>query len=218
MKINTDGVLLAALLVSETPKRIIDIGTGTGVIALMLAQRFENAALTGIELDEKAVKTAKKNFSESSFLSRVEAYSGPFQSYFVAEQEPVDLIVSNPPFFIDALKSPNKQKEIAKHADMSFFDDLLLAAKTFLKQSGELWLILPPDTAQKVLIAAEKFDFHLHLMIRLKSFESSQEHRHIISLSKQKRQVHETQFVIYSGPGQYSAQYREALKDFFINF
>ena len=104
MKVNTDGVLLGVLAEAELPARILDIGTGTGVIALILAQRYASATITAVEIDENAAKTAGANFSQSVFNSRLQLFHSPFEVYFEENREnKFDLIVSNPPFFIVSL-------------------------------------------------------------------------------------------------------------------
>ena len=112
MKINTDGVLLGALTEADQPKTILDIGTGTGVIALMLAQRFKYAQIDAVEIDPGAAETAGRNFINSSYAERLNVYPIGFEEFF--EQNPdkkYNLIVSNPPFFINSLKSPEANKE-----------------------------------------------------------------------------------------------------------
>ncbi|MDB5138484.1 MAG: methyltransferase protein, partial [Mucilaginibacter sp.] len=107
MKINTDGVLLGAIIEANGSERVLDIGTGTGVIALMLAQKYVNAKIDAVEIDADAAQTAERNFKGSPFAERLKLYASGFESYF--DQCPdckYDLILSNPPFYIDSLKSP----------------------------------------------------------------------------------------------------------------
>jgi len=125
MKVNTDGVLLAAILDSVTPIKILDVGTGTGLIALMLAQRFPSALIDAVEIDENAARTAKKNFLESPFLNRICLFHSSIQRYLLSYDGQYDLIVSNPPFFINSLRSEDPVKGMARHTDYSFFENLL---------------------------------------------------------------------------------------------
>ena len=134
MKINTDGVLLGAFSFAIEPKNILDVGTGTGVIALMLAQKFCDAQLEAVEIDAEAALTAEINFRNSAFAERLKVFPLSFERYFeqlVATK--FDLIVSNPPFYIDSLKSPGAKKAIAKHTDIRFFENLLKAVSIHLK-------------------------------------------------------------------------------------
>src|ERR1035437_1092252 len=107
MKINTDGVLLGAITDADHPAAILDIGTGTGVIALMLAQRFADAEIDAVEIDPEAAKTAEVNFEASPFADRLNIYASGFEDYFdVYPDRKYNLIVSNPPFYVASLKSP----------------------------------------------------------------------------------------------------------------
>jgi tRNA1Val (adenine37-N6)-methyltransferase len=105
MKINTDGVLLGVLAEANNPKTILDIGTGTGVIALMLAQRYNHAIINAVEIDPAAAQTASNNFKNSSFNKRITLFAQSFEDFFNEfSDRRYDLIVSNPPFFINSLK------------------------------------------------------------------------------------------------------------------
>ena len=108
MKINTDGVLLAALVESDNPKNILDVGTGTGVLALMMAQRFPKAYVEAVEIDEQASATAKQNFHLSVFSNRLTVHNMAIEYYNPTEQ--FDLINSNPPFFVNDLKNAEQKK------------------------------------------------------------------------------------------------------------
>lgn len=122
MKINTDGVLLAAYLDSENPKRILDIGAGTGVIALMLAQRFPEASVEAVEINPEAAACTLRNFNSSPFASRLKVYCMDFNAFLPTQ--PYDLLVTNPPFFINSLKNEVAEKTTARHASSTFFEAL----------------------------------------------------------------------------------------------
>ena len=111
MKINTDGVLLGAMAGADDSQTILDIGTGTGVIALMLAQRSANAKVDAVEIDTDAAQTAERNFKGSPFADRLNIFPWSFEDYFDRFTTlKYDLIVSNPPFYIASLKSPAIRK------------------------------------------------------------------------------------------------------------
>jgi len=126
MKINTDGVLMGAKAWHKEPKSILDIGTGTGVISLMLAQRFPAAVLHAVEVDEPACLRAQANFINSPFADRLQAYHCSFEQLNTGVL--YDLIVSNPPFYTRSLHNPDPRKQLAKHTDMEFFTKLLYFA------------------------------------------------------------------------------------------
>ncbi|HEY4194410.1 MAG TPA: methyltransferase [Mucilaginibacter sp.] len=219
MKINTDGVLLGALAEAEQPKTILDIGAGTGVIALMLAQRFNEAQIDAVEIDPIAAQTATGNFANSSFAERLTVYPSSFEQFF--EQHPdkkYDLIVSNPPFYINSLKSPKADKELAKHADEEFFKTLIAGITNHLGFGGVAYLILPPETADLVRNIAQQNDLFVRKRIAIYSFKDSTPHREILVLAIDKTKIHDEQFIIYDQPKVYSKQYQELLKDFFTIF
>ncbi len=219
MKINTDGVLIGALTQANDPQSILDIGTGTGVIALMLAQRFLDSRIDAVEIDEAAATTADRNFKASKFAERLTGYYSGFEEYF--QQNPgqkYDLIVSNPPFYIHSLKSPGESKSVAKHADEQFFDSLLDSTSKHLTETGLLWLILPVTTSEVVQVITANYGLHLHSKINVKSYPQSEAHRHIVAFSLSEFPVIFGDFTIYKEPKKYTAQYEYALKDFFTIF
>ncbi len=219
MKVNTDGVLLGALVNAENPENILDIGTGTGVIALMLAQRFTNAHIDAVEIDGSAAQTATGNFNNSKFANRLTCYPEGFKSFLeYSSEKKYDLIVSNPPFHIHSLKSRAKNEALAKHADELFFEDLVNTISLHLTKYGLCCLILPLQTAVLVKDLIVKAHLYLHKIINLYSFEDSVPHREILFFGLQYTKLIEEKFVIYNQPNIYSLQYREALKDFLTIF
>jgi tRNA1Val (adenine37-N6)-methyltransferase len=219
MKINTDGVLLGAFVESGTPKTILDIGTGTGVIALMLAQRFKQAIIDAVEIDPVAAQTASNNFKNSSFDRRIALFAQSFEDFFDEfPDRTYDLIVSNPPFFIHSLKSPKAKKELAKHTDQHFFKRLIAGLSKHLTIDGVCQLILPVETADLVRKTALEHGLFVKKTTKIYSYKDSEAHRELLALSRDKTNVEDGQFVIYDSPKIYSQQYQEALKDFFTIF
>lgn len=217
MKINTDGVLLGATIQSANPTRILDIGTGTGVIAMMLAQRFPQACVDAVEIDAAAYHTSRENFKNSIFQDRIQGFFGSFEDLEGVEK--YDLIVSNPPFYTNSLHNPDERKKLARHTDFDFFTKILAFASKNLTDNGQLELILPTELAIEVVNQGEKMELRLVKSIVVKSFNDSDIIRHIITLSKQQA-VHLSteEFVIYQEKGIYSAAYRSLLKPFFLAF
>ena len=219
MKINTDGVLLGAMAKGDQPKIILDIGTGTGVIALMLAQRFENAHIDAVEIDQSAAETSNRNFGNSPFAERMQLYTAGFEQFFeVNPEKKYDLIVSNPPFYINSLKPPKAEKELAKHANRSFFEKLINSTSNRLNINGLLWLVLPPDTAELIMQLATKVSLHPQKIIKISSFKDSEPHRLILYFGFKQTSLIIERFVIYNNPKVYSEQYQEILKNFFTIF
>lgn len=225
MKVNTDGVLLGAWAASggTTQSRastlnhanILDIGTGTGVIALMLAQRFPEAQIDGVEIDKLAATTAAVNFQASHFADRLRAIPLAIEHYFmVYPDKQFDLIVSNPPFFIDDLKSADQAKETARHTNSLFFEDLCNSVSKVLAKNGRFCLILPLNTAEIVQKLAKLANLYVQEIVHIKSFSHSLPHRQIMSFGFQEIPIRESDLIIYEVEKVYSAAYKELLKDF----
>ncbi|WP_353124763.1 tRNA1(Val) (adenine(37)-N6)-methyltransferase [Parapedobacter pyrenivorans] len=219
MKINTDGVLLGAMAQMEAPKRILDIGTGTGVIALMLAQRFPLAIVDAIEIDAEAARTAGRNFQNSPFADRISCHAvalGDFEPKYH-----YDLMVSNPPYFLHSLKNQDVRKRIARHADISFFDQLLERSARWLTPKGGVQLILPISLANDVGRQAEDgYGMVVQGAATIRSFSTHPPIRCVLAIGKAtgNPEFGEREFLIYEGKGVYSPAYRKLLKDFFLAF
>jgi tRNA1Val (adenine37-N6)-methyltransferase len=219
MKVNTDGVLLGALAGNNNPLNVLDIGTGTGVIALMLAQRYPSSVITAVEMDEAAAQTAGFNFNNSQFDDRLQVYAQSFQDYFEGHpSQQFDLIVSNPPFYIQSLPSPGKQKAMAKHADSHFFKELITGIASHLTTNGESWLIAPLNTISLILSLAELNGLFMQRAIDVLSYPHSEPHRRIIVLGRKQTPVTTTRLYIYDAPGVYNAEYRALLSAFLTIF
>lgn len=219
MKINTDGVLIGALAEATDPQTILDIGTGTGVVALILAQHYPDAKIDAIELDAKAAETAGRNFRNSPFAERLTIYTDSFQNYF--ENNPgkkYDLIVSNPPFFINSLKSSGAEKKLAKHTDKSFFNDLSHYVSIHLSETGTFWVILPLTTAKLLKEIMYGTSLELANTITIHSFITSEPHRELLAFNHNGSSENFEKFVIYYTEKEYSLQYKKALKEFFTIF
>jgi tRNA1Val (adenine37-N6)-methyltransferase len=219
MKINTDGVLLGAFAEARQHASILDIGTGTGVIALMLAQRFEAAQIDAVEVDNAAAETAGRNFKNSPFKDRVAVYASSFQDYFEENPErKYDLIITNPPFYIASLKSPMKKKTLAKHTDIAFFDELIQKSSLHLAPGGCFWIIIPIALQQMVSKIAKSCNLSAQMLINVRSYGHSDVHRCIICFGFDELLASLSDLTIYEAAGVYSAAYRELLQSYFLAF
>lgn len=220
MKINTDGVLLGALADVDQRRKVLDIGTGTGVVALMLAQRNHQSDIDAIDIDLTAFERAGANFEGSLFHNRLKVYHHSFVDFF--ELNPMnnyDLIVSNPPFFLNSLRSGKAQKNIARHTDIHFFVHLLRLCSLHLSVNGALELIVPMDLSEVIINLGSDYGLQTTQAIRIKSFENKEPFRNILKLEKNTdKALEEKDFVIYEREKEHSLQYRTALKDFFTIF
>lgn len=224
MKINTDGVLLGAMsgekLLTTVEPNILDVGTGTGVIALMLAQRFPLARVTGVEIEAITAEKAFHNFEVSPFSSRLR-----LQQQDILESdfdEKFDLILTNPPYFLDALKNVDKRKEMARHAGKDFFESLVRKVNCWLKPKGSFELILPKEAFEHVNELAVRQDLKLTKVWQLFSFaEDAEPIRYLVRFQREPMDIAEPiveKFVIYASRGQYTDEYKRVLKDFFLDF
>ena len=220
MRINTDGVLLAAVAEQVNPSQILDIGTGTGVIALMMAQRFPAAAVDAVEIDESASLTARANFEASDFASRSAVYHTAIEDFSIDKS--YDLIISNPPYFVNDLKNPEKRKEIARHADEQFFEALLSKVANLLSAKGLFWVILPVKQAEMLAVKATDLNLSVQKQIDICSDGSKPVIRHVLCISRSSAFTDQTKqhdtFYIYESQGIYTPAYRLLLKDFFLAF
>lgn len=157
MKVGTDGVLLGAW--AHGGKRILDIGTGTGLVAIMLAQRFADAHVTAVEIDHNAALQACYNAKCSPFASRIGIVETSIQNFEVYGTQLFDSIVSNPPFFTDSLKNHDSQRATARHADTLTYRDLFTAVKRLLVEDGEFSAIIPSNCLTSFI--AEAYLAHL---------------------------------------------------------
>ena len=219
MKVNTDGVLLAALANFGSPAKILDVGTGTGLIALMLAQKYTSAIVHAVEIDYNAANTANENFLNSPFSNRIVLFHSSIKNHLTDNNEQYDLIISNPPFFINSLSSQNPEKSVARHTDISFFDVLLTESVKQLNQSGHLCIILPLETAALVKQRiSSKGVLSLQKEILIYSFPESKPHRTIMVMGFETLAPVGQDLVIYESKGVYSAVYRNLLKDYLTIF
>lgn len=218
MKINTDGVLLGATASAENPKTILDIGTGTGVIALMLAQRFPDAQIDAVEIDISSAKTAKLNFKNSPFADRLTLHPNSIEDFWLQKKhQQYDLIISNPPFYLDTLTSPKENKTLAKHTVPDFFENLIKSIPDFLNPNGSFWLVLPPKTASFVKELALGCLF-LQSEIVVSSYPNDLPHRNLLSFGLKQTKTTHASFSIYKSQKVYSLEYQNLLKDFFTIF
>lgn len=142
MKVCTDSCLFGALVDAQSSKMALDIGTGTGLLSLMLAQRFPELQIDAVEIDENALIDAKVNVDESQFKNQIKLIGSSIQEF--ENLAKYDLIFSNPPFYQENLKSPDKSKNTAHHCTALSFSELAESVKNLLKPSGAFWVLLPP--------------------------------------------------------------------------
>jgi tRNA1Val (adenine37-N6)-methyltransferase len=218
MKISTDAVLLGALASHQVAERVLDIGTGTGVVALMMAQRFPYSAIQGMEIDNDAFLQASDNVAISPWKDRITLFQQSFQEYATMNQEGFDLIVSNPPYFPDHIKSQNHQRNLALHNDALPFPELVNGAVSLLAPKGLLWVILPERQMQDLEKLATHQGLFPYTRIAVRNHPSAPVFRVVQAFSYVKQEPTENTLTIRDQESNYSMGYKKLLRDFMLNF
>lgn len=218
MKVGTDAVLLGAWVIPNGSTNILDIGTGTGILALMLAQK-SNANIVAIDIDKDSTEQAKINVAESIFSTQIQVEHTSFQDLALRQTKKFDLIVSNPPFFVDSLKSNNDGRTIARHNDLLSFEDLLNGVKKLLADKGKFCLILPKNEAMQFRDLAKSKGLYLSKLMRIRTrSEKETEKRHLMQFEFKETEFSESTLVIEEGPSRnYTEEYKEFTKDYYLN-
>ena len=222
MKVGTDGVLLGAWApvsgygLRVTGYRILDVGTGSGLIARMLMQRCPEAEVEGIDIDAAAVEQARENGVKAYCSSLQEWKNDNLQS---SNHQSYDLIVSNPPYFQNSLKNPDKGREMARHTDTLPFEELIKYSARLLREGGRLALILPAESEMEIRQLAAAEDLFLTHVTRVYSKESKPARRVLLSFEKSSSrdlEINTDTLVLEDEKGGRSAAYSELTKDFYL--
>lgn len=220
MKVGTDGLLLGAWASlpnsAATSATYLDIGSGSGLISLMLAQRAPLATIYAIELDAAAASQAQLNFQQSPFDSRLQLLKGDILTYQPAER--YALIVSNPPFFDNALKSADSKRNKARHTTTLPLPLLLTKAAELLAPGGSFALVLPESVADAFSLLAEEQGWYAVGSCRVFSRHDKTPIRRLMQWQRQPCQSLQQQLIIHNDDGSYSEQYRQLLRDFYLKF
>jgi tRNA1Val (adenine37-N6)-methyltransferase len=206
LKVGTDALLLGATVqITSNNPRILDVGTGTGVIALILASRFENATIEALEPNHLAFNEAQSNFHASNYKSRLTIHQVRVENF--ETQQKFDLVVSNPPYFIDDFKSDNLGLNEAKHLSKDAFNQFLQASLHLLSPEGLLWLILPKEIALKTIEDLAHNGIFLQRKIRFHSNSQKLDARWVLAFSRNKAQLQEKSFFIRNNDGTFHQDY-----------
>lgn len=214
MKVGTDGVLLGCWTDVPAEGSVLDIGTGSGLIALMVAQRTQ-AQIDAIDIASDAYEQACINFAQSPWNERIKTHIASIQEWQTQEQ--YDLIISNPPYFNNSLKNPDKGRELARHTDSLSYADLFAHSARLLKDEGRLSIILPAEAESDACNLARTHGLSLTRVTRVFSKESKPARRVLLSWTKKADcVVREDILVLENAEGGRSAQYQELAKDFYL--
>jgi len=215
MKVGTDGVLLGAWADISFANNILDIGTGTALIALMLAQRNAKALIDAIEIDEKAFLQAKANIKDSPWEDRITAYNVDLNLWNPTYK--YDCIVSNPPFFEENVLSENLQRDIARHTHTLQIDDLLQKTSLLLKDKGIAYFIFPYDKSELFIETAKKYNlFCLKRILVYPNQQSTKAKRVLLQFSFREGLTKEASLIIELERHKYTNEYKALVKDFYL--
>ena len=208
MKVGTDGVLLGAW--APLGSRILDVGTGSGLIARMLMQRYPEAEVEGIDIDEAAVAQAKEN-GVRAFQARLQDWKSDIGDCY-------DLIVSNPPYFQNSLKNPDRGRELARHTDSLGYEELIAHSARLLKEEGQLALILPDEAEEEIRNLAARYSLFPTHITRVYSKETKPARRVILAFSRKNSIVGliEDSLVLEDEKGGRSAAYSKLCEEFYL--
>ena len=222
MKVNTDGVLLgAAMTLAPSDCRLLDVGTGTGTIALMAAQRLDGAVwVDAIDIDEPSASEAAANFEHSPWAESLHAHNLSLEEFGSALQQSecrYDLIFSNPPYFEDSLTAPDERKSAARHtSDGLSYRDIFDFAKTHLSDSGRVALVLPSDQETAICRYARMSGLHLFRVLRIRTVPRKAPSRIVIEFSRVRPQFVDDTILTIQNEGQYTQEYLSLTKDFYL--
>ena len=210
-RVGTDGVLLGAMCNVKNAKKILEIGTGTGLISLMLAQRNVSAKISAIDINENAVKLASENFRNSIFNENLKVELKDFKNFETNEN--FDLVVCNPPFFEE---NASAKDVLARQQVELNFRNLVEKSTEIITKKGILSIILPSEAATDVKSLAEEFNLYLVREINIYGIEGGNLKRNILEFSLVQKPLEISDFVIEKSPREYSDQYLELTKDFHV--
>ncbi|HOZ79990.1 MAG TPA: methyltransferase [Ferruginibacter sp.] len=217
MKVCTDACLFGAYVADQvktkSSAKILDIGTGTGLLSLMLAQRVP-ALIDAIEIDEAASLQANKNFEQSPWKERLTVFNTDVLQFDTDKN--YDYIISNPPFFEKDLKSNDNSKNNAKHDTSLTLEQLLSVTKSLLKEDGTFAVLLPCHRVEEFISMASTNDFHLSKKILVKQTEKHDPFRGILIFSRLQAVQYEETIVIKNIEEKYSTRFSELLKDYYL--
>jgi tRNA1Val (adenine37-N6)-methyltransferase len=222
MKVNTDGVLLGAVMtILPEDCKLLDIGTGTGTIALMAAQRLSSlrsAQISAIDIDEPSATEAAHNFSNSPWAENLQAYNMSLDQFaeYLPETERFDLIFSNPPYFEDSLTAPDQRKSTARHtSDGLSYRDIFDFAVKRLSEKGRVAFVLPSDQEHQLCRYARMSGLHLFRMTKIRTVPRKAPRRMIAEFSRERHEVPEEELITIQDEGKYTSQYLSLVHDYY---
>ena len=217
MKIGTDGVLLGAWCpIENNPFSVLDIGAGTGILSLMLAQRTNAEQIDAIEIDEDAYEQCFENFENSPWKDRLFCFHAGLDEFVDEPEDEYDLIISNPPFYAEDYKSNDEQRDLARFQDALPFEELVEAADLLLSENGIFGVILPFSEEEKFIALAKNVDLFPFKITRVKGTPTTEIKRSLLAFSRTIKEIVMNELVIETSRHQYTEDYISLTKDFYL--
>jgi tRNA1Val (adenine37-N6)-methyltransferase len=217
MKIGTDGVLLGAWTpLINNPYNLLDIGAGTGILSLMLAQRSTATQIDAIEIDEEAYEQCVENFEASPWGDRLFCFHAGLDEFVDEPEDEYDLIISNPPFYTDTFKSENLQRDVARFEDALPFEELIEAAALLLSDNGIFSVIIPYKEEERFISLCKELDLFPIQITRVKGTPTAETKRSLLAFCRIEQTPLIDELVIETARHQYTSEYIELTKDFYL--
>lgn len=216
LKVGTDAILLGAWADINNTEKILEIGSGCGVISLMLAQRT-NAFIDAIDIDKKSCEEAIRNVEISPWQNQIKISNISFQNYYKTTEYQYDLIISNPPFFSNSLKSSDINKNLAKHNDNLSFDELAKGIYKLLKNKGKAYIILPVNEAERFKLEASKQHLHCQKEIEIYTSVKKPISRLLMQFGKDIKFFTKEKLRIMDGNQNYTPDFKNLTKDYYLH-
>ncbi|MDD3893215.1 MAG: methyltransferase [Bacteroidales bacterium] len=217
MKVGTDGVMLGAWADIGDASSILDIGTGTGLIALMLAQRC-NAKIDAVEIDEPSAQQAKENVANSRWSSRVDVFCSSFQHFAKETDVKYELIVSNPPYFVNSLKSPEVARTVARHNELLPHQELIEGINTILAENGRFAGIFPYIEGNVFVAKASNYGLFCTKRLNILGKVNGPVKRLLLEFERTPKPLAEETLCIRGDNREYTPEYVQLTKDFYLAF
>lgn len=217
MKVCTDSCIFGAFVYAPESSRILDIGTGTGLLALMLAQRHQ-APIDAVEMDPAAAEEARRNVRDSPWPAQIKVYNQSIQAFSQANHHQYGLIISNPPFFKNQLAAFDQKKNLAMHSLELSLPELAGSVDKLLSAKGDFYVMLPPfesDTFEQIL---SKYCLFPVQQLSVKENNKQKTIRYITKFSRKETEIQKREFRIKELSGSYSSEFQQLLKDYYIIF
>lgn len=217
MKIGTDGILLGAWVELDNPYSILDIGAGTGIIGLMLAQRSDAGLIDAIEIDDDAYEQCVDNFENSPWNDRLFCYHASLEEFAEEmDEEKYDLIISNPPFYTEDFKGSDEVRNQARFADALPFENLIENVSKLISEEGQFAVIIPFTEEEKFLEIAKEVNLFPNRVTRVRGTKNTPIKRSLLQLSFSEQDVQVNELIIEISRHEYTPGYIELVKDFYL--